>query len=80
MTHTPIRESGQPRVAGIALGALAAISIAGKLGGLLFETEARDPVVFLSGALLLGCVCLLAAALPAWRAAHVDPAVSMKVE
>ena len=65
---------------GIALGLVGSIVAARLLQGLLFGVPPRDPVTFLAVALLMGLVGLLACALPALRAARVDPLVAMRSE
>jgi predicted permease len=65
---------------GVALG-LAASSLAARLiQGLLFGVPPQDPVTFLSVATLVTLVGLGACALPALRAARVDPLVAMRAE
>jgi putative ABC transport system permease protein len=64
--------------AGIGLaGAAAAMRL---LGGLLFGVHPLDPVSLLAAALLLVAVSALACALPARRAARVDPVVMLRAE
>jgi putative ABC transport system permease protein len=65
---------------GIALGLLGSIVAARLLQGLLYGVPPRDPITFLAVALLMGIVGLLACALPALRAARVDPLVAMRTE
>jgi predicted permease len=64
-------------IAGVGAGALIALLVAGRLGGLLFEIGPRDPIVL--GAAAAGVIVVAIAALlpPAWRAAHVDPRESL---
>ena len=47
---------------------------------LLFEVEARDPIVFAAVALVMIGVALLASYLPARRASAVDPFVAIRME
>jgi ABC-type antimicrobial peptide transport system permease subunit len=65
---------------GTAIGVAVAITFAPRLQPLLFETTARDPTVYAGVALALAAVALLAAILPAWRAARVDPMVSLRAD
>lgn len=59
--------------AGIAAGLVGAWYLA-KLGeSLLFQVDARDPVIFAGAALTIGAVGLLAALVPARRASRVEP-------
>jgi hypothetical protein len=48
--------------------------------GFLFGISARDPLTLVSVAPILGCVALIACAIPAWRAAGVNPAVALRSE
>jgi ABC-type lipoprotein release transport system permease subunit len=47
---------------------------------MLFEVSATDPATFVAIASFLGVVALLAAWLPARRAAHIDPIVALRAE
>jgi putative ABC transport system permease protein len=50
------------------------------VGPLLFQTSARDPVVFVGVAALLVAIALVASAIPALRAARVDPVTALRAE
>jgi ABC-type antimicrobial peptide transport system permease subunit len=65
---------------GIALGLLAAAALSRTLGTLLFGVSPTDAIAFGGIALLLAGVALLACALPARRAAQVDPLVALREE
>lgn len=67
-------------VAGVALGVVGAASLTKLIAGLLFETPPLDPVTFAGVAGLLAGVAVLAAYLPARRAAKVDPVIAMRAE
>jgi putative ABC transport system permease protein len=71
-----IRQMG----AGLAIGLTLAWLASGSLGWLLFDVEPRDPVVFGIVVLTLLCAGLLASFVPARRAAHVDPVVTLAAE
>jgi ABC-type antimicrobial peptide transport system permease subunit len=66
--------------AGVALGALAALSLGRFLSALLFGVGAADPVTFAAVALLLVAIALLASIVPALRAARLDPASVLRSE
>jgi predicted permease len=65
---------------GLAAGLLVALACSRVVGGFLFGVSAHDPLILLSVAPILGCVALIACAIPAWRAARVDPAVALRSE
>ena len=65
---------------GLGLGLLASGLAARLIQGMLFGVPPQDPVTFLSVAALVSLVGLGACALPALRAARVDPLVAMRAE
>ena len=66
--------------AGLAIGLAGAGIGARYVEPLLFETRAYDPIVFATAPLVLLAVALLASAVPAWRAASVDPNLTLRAE
>ncbi|MGH7678399.1 MAG: ADOP family duplicated permease [Gemmatimonadaceae bacterium] len=68
-----IRQAAVLAVAGIVVGAVAANWATSVLQRMLFQVEAKDPVAFISGAVVLLLVALGAALIPARRAARVAP-------
>lgn len=73
---------GALRLVGIGalVGAIAALGLAPVAGPMLFETSAHDAGVFGAVATVLAIVALSAAGLPAWRAARVNPSVTLQSE
>jgi putative ABC transport system permease protein len=67
-------------LAGLAAGLLAAAALSGVIQAFLFDTRAADPVVLLSATGILTAAGVIASYVPALRAAHVDPAVSLRSE
>jgi putative ABC transport system permease protein len=65
---------------GLALGLLVAYTLTKSLGSLLFEVSPYDPVTFVAVAVVLAAAALVASALPARRAARVDPVVALEEE
>jgi ABC-type antimicrobial peptide transport system permease subunit len=65
-------------VVGVALGVPGAIVVARWLRGLLFHVSPGDPGALTVSALLLAAVVMTAAIGPAWRAARVDPADTLR--
>ncbi|HLG54008.1 MAG TPA: ABC transporter permease [Vicinamibacterales bacterium] len=65
-------------VAGLAIGLAGSLWATQFLGPLLFHVEARDPATFAAAAGVLVAAGLLAAWLPARRAARLDPAIVLR--
>jgi ABC-type antimicrobial peptide transport system permease subunit len=63
---------------GLVVGLVLAGAVAGALRALLFGVEAFDPVTFVSAFMLLAAASLAACAVPALRAARVEPAVALR--
>jgi putative ABC transport system permease protein len=66
--------------AGAAAGVALTVPAAGFLGTLLFGISPRDPVVYLTVLAVVAAVGLLANALPARRAAALDPMKALRSE
>jgi putative ABC transport system permease protein len=67
-------------LAGLVLGLVAALLVAGRMRGLLFELDPRDPATFATIAAILAAVALVAAWVPARRAANTDPMKALRME
>ena len=70
----------RPVIAGAAVGGVAALVALRGLGGLLFEVRPADPAALAGALALLVAAGAAACALPAWRAARIDPARSLRAE
>jgi len=67
-------------VGGVALGLLGALALTRLMKSMLFEVSATDPTTFVSVAVTLTVVAILACWLPGRRAAKVDPAIALRHE
>ncbi len=67
-------------VCGLAAGLLMTLAWSRAIGSLLFGVSARDPLTLVSVAPLLGVAALIACAVPAWRAARIDPMAALRSE
>jgi putative ABC transport system permease protein len=65
-------------VVGLGLGLAGALALSRLLKGLLFQAPALDPVVLTTGCLAMGTISLLAAFVPANRAARLDPVNALR--
>ncbi|MGH7581711.1 MAG: FtsX-like permease family protein, partial [Gemmatimonadales bacterium] len=66
--------------AGLVIGAVAGVAAARLLGTLLFDTSRTDPLTLAGAAGVFAAVALVAVAIPALRAARVDPIITMRAE
>lgn len=75
-----VRDGMRFALLGLAVGGLVAFVASPYLAPLLYNQPARDPLIFalVAGVLLL--IALLASAIPALRAARVDPSVALRAE
>ena len=65
---------------GALAGSLAALALGRVLEALLWGVEPTDPLTWVVVLLTLGAATLAAALVPAWRAAAVDPAITLRLE
>ena len=65
---------------GLTIGIAGAAAVTRVLRGSLYGVTSTDPITFGAMALLLAAVALAACAIPARRAALVDPAVALRAE
>jgi ABC-type lipoprotein release transport system permease subunit len=64
----------------VAVGAVLALAFMRVINDMLFGVTASDPVTYVGVALVLSAVALAACLVPAWRAARVDPATTLRAE
>ncbi len=75
-----LREAGAMAAAGIAIGLGGALALSRLVDSQLFGIKAANPVVLGGAAGVLALVALLAAILPSWKAARIDPVRALKYE
>jgi ABC-type antimicrobial peptide transport system permease subunit len=75
-----LRQAGTIAIAGLGLGLAGAWFASQLVAGFLFGLTPRDPYTLGVAAFALAMTALVAGYLPARRAAHVDPAVTLRGE
>jgi putative ABC transport system permease protein len=75
-----VRDGVRTQAIGLIVGLVGAAALTRLMQGLLYGVKPLDPITFVGTSALLLVVGLLAAYLPARRAASVDPTVSMRAE
>jgi ABC-type antimicrobial peptide transport system permease subunit len=73
-------EAGWLAAVGIAAGIVCSLIAARMMRGLLFGVSAWDVPTLVGVAVVLGCAALAASAVPARRAASVDPMEALRAE
>jgi ABC-type antimicrobial peptide transport system permease subunit len=67
-------------ITGAAAGLAAALALSGLLKSLLFGIGPRDPLTFIAAPAIFAAVALVAAYVPARRAARVSPMEALRAE
>jgi ABC-type antimicrobial peptide transport system permease subunit len=75
-----VQESAWPVAIGIGMGLAGAAVATRAIASVLFEVQPGDPPTYVATALALSLTALLAAWIPARRAARVDPATALRAE
>jgi ABC-type antimicrobial peptide transport system permease subunit len=75
-----LRQGMRLSLLGIVIGSGAAVAASRTLITLLFEVSPLDLVTYLGVIALLGAVSGIACWMPAWRAARVDPSITLRAE
>jgi predicted permease len=65
---------------GVLVGLVGAVLSSQALTRLLYGVSRLDPIAYLGVSALLVCVSLIACWVPAWRAARVDPSITLRSE
>jgi predicted permease len=80
LVHRIVWDAGWPVLFGIAGGLGAAYYATRVVQSFLFETTPHDPATLAAVAMLMGIAALVAAWIPARRAAYVDPVATLRTE
>jgi putative ABC transport system permease protein len=75
-----MREGMTLAAIGVVVGLVGAVAASRALVSLLFGVTSLDPVTYASVIVLLAGVSAMACLIPAWRAARVDPATTLRAE
>jgi putative ABC transport system permease protein len=65
---------------GVAIGVGVALTVGSRLSPLLYKVTARDPLAYVVVGAILVLVAIVASAVPAMKAAQVDPNVALRVD
>ena len=75
-----VRGASRVVVSGALIGLALSVALGRLLATMLFGVQPLDPVTFALAAVALLVTAVVSSAGPAWRAAHVDPAVALRTE
>jgi putative ABC transport system permease protein len=75
-----LARSGLMVMPGLGLGLAGALAGTRLIEGLLYDVPPNDPVAIAAATMCLAMVALAASALPAWRAARVNPVQALRGE
>lgn len=73
-------EGARTAAVGVAAGLAAALGLMQLMSSLLYGVSATDPLTFAAVALFLSAVAMAASLIPALRAMHVDPVITLRYE
>jgi len=73
-------EGMRPTLLGVTVGTVGALALARVMASLIYGVKPTDAITFLSVAVVLSVVALVASIIPAYRAAKVDPMVALRYE
>jgi len=75
-----LRQGMTLALAGILIGACAALALTRVMKSLLFEIQPADPLTFIAVSILLGTIAFAATYVPARRATRIDPIEALRYE
>ena len=78
--HMVLRSAMRLALIGVAAGLVGSVLLSRTLASFLFNLSPNDPATLTAVGVGLSLVALAASALPAWRAARVDPVVALRAE
>jgi predicted permease len=67
-------------LSGVVIGVVCALAITRVMASQLYSVRPTDPVTFVSVAVILASIALVATLVPAWRATKEDPTVALREE
>lgn len=73
-----VGQSVQLAAIGVLVGIVIALALTRLVSNLLFDVSPHDPITFLTVTAMLVGTALLAAGIPAWRAARIDPVLALR--
>jgi ABC-type antimicrobial peptide transport system permease subunit len=74
------RAAARPVIGGVLVGVGGALALTGLLRSMLFDIGPRDPLTFVLVPAIVVMTALIAACVPARRAAHLDPMAALRAE
>ena len=80
VVRTMLRDAVLPVIVGLTIGLAASYYATAVIKSFLYETTPHDPGALVAAAVTLGATALIAAWIPARRAARVDPVMALRAE
>ena len=78
VVHLILRQATTPMIGGLVAGIAGALSVGGVVTSLLFEVRARDPIILIAVASVVGCVGFATCVLAARQGLAIDPARALR--
>jgi ABC-type antimicrobial peptide transport system permease subunit len=80
VTAMVLLDAAKTTATGVVVGMIGAALLVGTLRAMLYGVGAHDPLTFVAAPFVIAVVGLLAGAIPARRAARIDPLGAMRAE